>query len=107
MAGPPRAKAPWRPKTSPNPGHRNTKRGIRSKQKQAERKEKRTEKRRKARQEHRNKKPWTGLKLWNWEKQYKNAAKAEKPSHKIKIGKEFKIATFNVKGIQKRGNDRK
>ena len=73
MAGQPRASAQWRPKTSPIPGHRNrnTKRGIRSKQKQAERKEKRTEKRRHARQEHRNKKPWTGIKLWNWETLYK------------------------------------
>ena len=44
-----------------------------------------------------------GAKTMELGKAIQNVAKAEKPSHKIKIGKEFKIATFNVKGIQRKG----
>ena len=44
MAGLPRAKARWRPNPSPSPIKRNTKRGIRSKQKNSERRENRTRK---------------------------------------------------------------
>jgi len=99
MAGLPRAKARWRPNLSPSPITRNTKRGIRSKQKIAERRENRTRKRRIARQNKRNTKPMIGLKLWNFTKGPR--ATAGKPTEKIKVGKQFKLTTFNCKGIMK------
>ena len=101
MAGQPRTSDLRRPKPSPAPTKRNTKRGIRSKQKIAERIEKRTEKRRKARQRKRDLKPWLGHKVWSHKIQ--NAATAEKPTNRIKIGKGFRIATFNIKGVMEKG----
>ena len=84
-----------RPKQEPILIQRNTKRGIRSKEKIERRKEARTNKRRKARQEHRNKK-WIGK---NQSKRYSHPATAEKPTEKIKIGKTFYIATLNIQGV--------
>ena len=100
LAGQSRTKVQRRP-SEPCLKPRNTKRGIRSRDKTEERKENRTRKRREARQKQRTNKRGKGK---NKDKSNRErAATAQKPQNRIRLGTKFKIATINIRGLIKTG----